>query len=78
MDKKHVHFVKILITFFLRLHQIIGLRVNAGEGSKNLLPEPDSSNAFWQLGCQVAALFTPLCYAADQILPISVNPNDIQ
>ena len=31
-----------------------------GERSKNFLSEPDSSKTFWQLGCQVAALFPPL------------------
>ena len=41
-------------------HQIVLLQESGGEGSKNFLPESNSSKTFWQLGCQVATLFRPL------------------
>ena len=46
--------VKILISFLLHPICSIARRV------KTFLPQPDSSKTFWQLGCQVAALFPPL------------------
>ena len=59
-DKKSVHFVKLSISFLLHFHQIVRSQESAGERSKNFLSEPNSSKTFWQLGCQVAALFAPL------------------
>ena len=60
MDQIYDHFLKILASYLLRFHQIACLPESKGEGSKNFLPEPDSSKTFWQLGCQVATLFAPL------------------
>ena len=54
------HFLKIIASYLLRFHRIACLWESKGEGSKNFLPEPDSSKTFWQLGCQVAKLFPPL------------------
>ena len=60
MDQIHDHFLKILASYLLRFHRIGCLWESKGEGSKNFLPEPDSSKNFWQLGRQVATLFPPL------------------
>ena len=48
-----------------------------GEGSKNFLPEPDSSKTFWQLGCQVATLFPPLPMSGVIYNYIKVITNDL-
>ena len=58
--EKFVYFVRILMISYLRYHQIVYLWDRAGDGSKKFLPAPDSLTTFWQPGCQVAAIFTPL------------------